>query len=35
MTDKLHCPFCGAELIPQNDIENTEPTRANLKMIFL
>lgn len=28
MTDKLHCPFCGAELIPQNDIENTEPIRA-------
>lgn len=28
MTDKLHCPFCGAKLIPQNDIENTEPIRA-------
>lgn len=28
MTVKLYCPFCGAELIPQNDIENTEPTRA-------
>lgn len=29
MTEKLKCPFCGTELMPQNDIENTEPIRAN------
>lgn len=29
MTENLKCPFCGVELIPQNDIENTEPIRAN------
>lgn len=28
MTEKPKCPFCGSELIPQNDIENTEPIRA-------
>ena len=28
MPGTLHCPFCGAELVPQNDIENTEPIRA-------
>ena len=29
MIENLKCPFCGTELIPQNDIENTEPIRAN------
>lgn len=29
MTEKLKCPFCGTELMPQNDIENAEPIRAN------